>query len=205
VLFGAGIHHTFDLFANLSDTVCSGSNIRQVHHPHREVFMEARKLAKSDSQSFQLSLRIRHPSMDPADLSREFKIEPEHSFRAGDPRPARSGITPASVHTESYWLGALNPGKGPPDVLFPGHPRPHIVAEQLEATATNSFTWALSLSTRFLHLHGQLLRRIRSEGAQITLLVALSPSDVSSFSLMPEVSRAFGEFGVTVEFEFTDD
>ncbi len=167
--------------------------------------MEARKLAKSDSQLFQLSLRIRHPSMDPADLSREFKIEPEHSFRAGDPRPPRSGITPASVHAESYWLGALNPGKWPPDLSFPGHPPLQIAAEHLRATATNSFTSALSLSTtRFFHLHGELLRRIRSEGGQITLLVALSTSDVSSFSLMPEVSRAFAEFGITVEFEFMD-
>jgi hypothetical protein len=33
-------------------------------------------------------VRIRHPSIDPADLSREFKIEPEHSFRAGDARRA---------------------------------------------------------------------------------------------------------------------
>jgi hypothetical protein len=66
--------------------------------------MEARKLSKSDSQPFQLYLRIRHPSMDPAALSRDFKIEAEHAYRAGDPRPkTRSGTTPRSVHSESYW------------------------------------------------------------------------------------------------------
>jgi hypothetical protein len=168
--------------------------------------MEARKLSKSDPQPFQLSLRIRHPSMDPAALSREFKIEAEHSFRAGDPRPSRSGIAPASVHPESYWLGALNPAKWPADISFPDHPRLQMAQERLGVAATKSFGWALSLSTtRFFCLHAELLRRIRSEGGQISLLVALSPDEASSFSLAPEVSRAFGEFGITVEFEFTND
>ncbi len=167
--------------------------------------MEARKLSTSDPRPFSLSLRVRHPSMDPADLSRVFKIEAEHSYRAGDPRPLRSGGAPASVHAESYWLGALDPVKWPPDLSFPGHPRLQIAAEHLRSTATNSFGWALSLSTtRFFRMHAALLRRIGSEGGQISLLVALTASEVGSFSLSPEVSRAFGDLGITVEFEFTD-
>jgi hypothetical protein len=169
-------------------------------------FMEARKVSTSDPPPFQLSLRIRHPSMDPAELSHEFKIKAEHSFRAGDPRPSRSGIAAASVRTESYWLGALNPAEWPADISFPEHPRLQVAQERLGAAAAQSFDWALSLSaTRFCHLHAELLRRIRSEGGQISLLVALSPGSVSSFSLVPEVSRVFGEFGVTVEFEFAND
>jgi hypothetical protein len=168
--------------------------------------MKARELPKSNPQPFQLSLRIRYPSMDPTDLSRELKIEAEHSYRAGDPRPTRSGIAPASVHAESYWLGALDPAKWPPDISFPEHPRLQFAAEHLRATATNSLSWALSLSTtRFFHLHAALLRRIGSEGGQISLLVTLSASEVDGFTLLPEVSRAFGDLGVTVEFELTDD
>ena len=181
--------------------------------------MEARKLLKSDSQPFQLSLRIRHPSMDPTDLSREFKIEAEHAYRAGDPRTLRSGIALGSVHTESYWLGALDPvtwildyarfnigdAGDPPDISFPGHPKLKIAAEHLRATATHSFSWALSLSTTgFFRKHATLLRRIRSEGGQISLLVTLCAGEVDSFSLMPEVSRTLGEFGITVEFELTN-
>jgi hypothetical protein len=159
-----------------------------------------------DPQPFQLYLRIRHPSVDPAALSRDFKIEPEHAYRAGEPRPTRSGITPRSVHAESYWLGTLDPLKWPPDISFPEHPQLQAAAEHLQATATNSLGWALSLSTTtFFHLHAALLRRITSEGGQISLLVTLSASEVGSFSLSPEVSRAFGDFGVTVEFELTSD
>jgi len=52
--------------------------------------MEAQKIPKATPQAYQLSLRIRHPSMDPADISRALNIEAEHSFRAGDSRVRRS-------------------------------------------------------------------------------------------------------------------
>ena len=48
--------------------------------------MAATKLATFQSLPFQLSLRIKHPSMDPANISKELGIEPEHSFRAGQSR-----------------------------------------------------------------------------------------------------------------------
>jgi len=168
--------------------------------------MQARKLAKSELRPFQLSLRIRHPSMDPADFSREFEIEPEHFFRAGDLRRQRNGTAPVSEHTESYWLGALDPSKWPADILsFPGHPRLQLIQEHLPSTLTQSFSWALSLcATWFFHSHAELLRRIRSGGGEISLLVALSSGEVGNFSLSPEASKAFGELGITVEFEFAD-
>lgn len=168
--------------------------------------MEARKRSKVNPPPFQFSLRIRHPSMDPAELSREFKIEAEHSFRAGDPRPARSGIATASVRAYSYWLGALNPAEWPPDISSPGQRRLQIAQEHLGAAVTQSFDWALALSATWLFCaHAELLRRIRAEGGEISLLVALSIGEVSSFSLAPGVSRIFGEFGVTIEFEFAGD
>lgn len=166
--------------------------------------MEARQLSRYP-QPFRLSLRVRHPSMDPADLSRQLKIKPEHSYRAGEPRSPRMGRALASVHAESYWLGALDPGRWSPDISFPEYPKLQVAAEHLQATAANSLSFALSLSTtRFFHLHAELLRRIRSEGGQVSLLVSLVASEVGSFRLMPEVSRALGEFDVTVEFEFTE-
>jgi hypothetical protein len=165
--------------------------------------MEARKLSKLVSELFQLSLRIRHPSLDPADLSREFLIEAEHSFRAGDPRPSRSGLAPASVHAESYWLGALNPASW---IRLPfAEPRLQLAQQGLGAVVSRSLGSALSLSARFLSLHAQTLHRIRAEGGEISLLVSVPTGEVGSFSLAPEVSRIFGELGVALEFELTSD
>src|SRR5215469_4970481 len=106
--------------------------------------MEASRLSKLVSELFQLSLRIRHPSLDPADLSREFRIEAEHSFRAGDPRPSRSGLAPASVHAESYWLGALNPASW---IRLPlADPGLQATQQELGAVVSRSLTSALGLS-----------------------------------------------------------
>jgi hypothetical protein len=167
------------------------------------MFMEATKLHPSDSDPFQLSLRIRHPSIDPEELSREFSIEAAHCFRAGDPRASRSGI--ASVHPESYWLGALNTASWPGEVSVPRVRRRPAAQERLGVVATRSLGWALSLSTRFFSAHAETLRRIGAEGGQVSLLVTADPGEVSGFSLAPAVSRVFSELGIALEFEFTSD
>ena len=167
--------------------------------------MEASRLSKSAPQPFQLSLRVRHPSIDPAELSREFQMEAEHCFRVGDPRSPRSNVAPPSVHAESYWLGLLKSPGRPVDVLFPENRSSQIAQEHL-AAATKTLGWALSLdAVRFLNSHVQMLRRIRSEGGQISLLVVISAAEVNNFSLAPEASRVFGKLGITVEFELTGD
>jgi hypothetical protein len=95
--------------------------------------------------------------------SRELRIDPEHSFQAGQPRQLRGSVAPAAVHTESYWLAALNPATWFENLSFPEAP------------------------------------------TLVTALVTLSPAAVSSFNLAPEVSRIFGEIGITLEIEMTND
>jgi hypothetical protein len=168
--------------------------------------MEARELSKSQPPPFELSLRIRHPSIDPADLSRRLGLEPKHSFRAGEPRQSRSELKSASVHGESYWLGTLDPTSWPAENWFSGFADAVPARRDLGRAVTRSLGWALLLSARRLHrAHAALLERIRIEGGQVSLLIALSPVEVESFSLTPEVSRMFSELGITIEFELTSD
>lgn len=160
--------------------------------------MQAKKLRESDSENFRFALRVRHPSMDPADLSEAFSIEPEYSYRAGSVRTSRTSRTTASVHSESYWLGELTPSELAPGV--PPFQDPHVQRQLTAARA--SLSWALSLTCmRFLKTHADLLRNIRSEGGEITLLVTICNGDIGPFTLMPEVSRVFGDLGVAIEFE----
>lgn len=168
--------------------------------------MEARKLASSPPLPFELSLRIRHPSVDPADLSDQLGIKPKHSFRAGEPRRSRTEPTSTSVHGESYWLGTLDPAAWPAENWFSGFANVALAQKELSSAVTRSLGWALSLSARrFQRGHAALFERVRIEGGRVSLLVALSPVAVESFSLTPEVSRIFSELGITLEFELTSD
>ena len=171
--------------------------------------MPASKLAARPSLPFQLSLRIKHPSLDPADISKELGIEPEYSFRAGQPRHSKSGLTVA-VHAESYWLAALNPTTwlGNPIFTEPlaGPLTLAITQKHIDAAIARNLTGALGLcAARFSKVHAALLHTIHSEGGEISLLVTLSPTSMSTFSLLPQISKMFGDLGITLEFEITDD
>jgi hypothetical protein len=165
--------------------------------------MEARKLAPSTPRAYQLSLRIRHPSMDPADITRELGLTPEHAFKAGDARPSGHSLAPASVYPESYWLAVLKPQGAAIDVSFPGRPQTQLAQERLQASEMG-LNWALSLSTvKLLNPHVDLLQRIKSEGGEVSLLLAISGQD-SSFTLAPQTSHFFGRLGITLEVVFGD-
>jgi len=167
--------------------------------------MEARKFSKPDPLPFELSLRIRHPSMHPAEVSRELHLEAKHSFRAGEPRRLRSDAKSASVHGESYWLGILDPTSWPADAWSSGYANLDLAVRALRKAATRSLGWALSLSARrFLRVKG-LFERIRSGGGQVSVLIALSPTAVQSFSVTPEVSRIFSDLGIALEFDLGGD
>jgi hypothetical protein len=167
--------------------------------------MPVPKLSKSQAPAFHLSLRIRHPSMDPALITRELRLTPEHTFRVGEPRQSRSGRA-ATLQTETYWLAALNPAAWLGDTPFAVPAILAALQPPADAAVSKNLDWALSLcAIRLSKVHDQWLRQIRSDGGQVSLLVAFSPDTVSSFTLASETSRIFGELGVALEFELTDD
>ncbi len=58
---------------------------------------------------FQLSLHVRHPSVDPEEISRELSLDAVECFRAGEPRHSRSGLAATAVHGETYWAAVVDP------------------------------------------------------------------------------------------------
>jgi len=158
--------------------------------------MEARKLSDSPAPAFGLSLRIRHPSIDPAEITSELQLEPEHCFRAGEPRTSSSGLAATALHAESYWLAGLNPFVGQTPAL--GFESLHGRAAQLVGLDA-----ALALCTsHMVRRHAAFFNRIISEGGQVGLLVEVSPDAVRSFSITPAISRTLSELGIALEFEF---
>ena len=56
---------------------------------------------------FAISLRIRHPSVDPAEITRALGIEPQHAWQAGDARRGDAGELLEGTYRDSYWIARL--------------------------------------------------------------------------------------------------
>jgi hypothetical protein len=158
------------------------------------------------SRPFEFSLRIRHPTMDPFEMSKALGLEPVHAFKAGERRTPRSNVSAPSVHTESYWLGTLDSlsplaGTSAPE----GSPLNRV---ERAFDQVRSPLGALGLAfnvflTGFARRHEPFLRRVQLEGGQVTLLVEVTGA-VRGFTITPEMSRMLEKSGIAVEFEFED-
>lgn len=59
---------------------------------------------------FTVSLRIRHPTVDPATITATLGIQPQHTWRAGQARCDPAGAEVGGAHHDSYWMGVLMDG-----------------------------------------------------------------------------------------------
>jgi hypothetical protein len=103
---------------------------------------------------FTLSLRIRHPRIDPCVITQELSIEPQHAWRAGDRRLDAAGDAISGNYRDSYWVASLTE-------------RPQLSSERDSIEGTLMQTLAqLGRSQPFLE-------RISSEQGVVELLVSL--------------------------------
>jgi len=56
---------------------------------------------------FTISLRIRHPDIDPKRITATLGIDPQHTWQAGEVRRAPAGDELEGVYRESYWTARL--------------------------------------------------------------------------------------------------
>jgi hypothetical protein len=164
--------------------------------------MEAHRASPQPSYPFQLSLRIRHPSIDPEQVSRQLGIDAEYSFRAGEPREAGRGtVTP--VHGESYWLATLDPATLLLGTTFDLGLIP-AVNPQTHAMALGALDSALIvLTSSVLRRHAEFFRRLQSEGGEVRLIVAVSARKARGFTLTPHLGKALSDLRIPVDFELT--
>jgi hypothetical protein len=118
--------------------------------------MKARQLPQPKITPNQLSLRFRHPSIDPETISATLRLKPEHCFKAGEARTLRADDGRAGFHTQSYWLAPVTPN------LWTGSD---------ERSARDLRAWGVdSLLVFFLHrlsAHQSFLQQIQSEGGDV--------------------------------------
>lgn len=122
---------------------------------------------------FTASLRIRHATMDPATITAALAIQPQHTWRAGEPRCDPSGTELGGEHRDSYWMGRLTEG-------------PQLSSDSVSVEAV-----VLKTLNR-LRRAQSFLDQLHAEGGVAELLVSLYTRDDFRFELSPDSLMSLG-------------
>jgi hypothetical protein len=135
--------------------------------------------------NYAMSLRVRHPHLDPAELTQALHLEPVHSWRVGEPRRSDAGAILGGEHRESYWSAPL-----------PG-----------QAVGSAAFAMESFLGQQLVQLsrHRELLGRLQNEGGQISLLIEMPRVENTVLTLSTSVSRKLADLNIELEFQFLDE
>ena len=153
--------------------------------------MEGRKLSEISATPIQLSLRVRHPDIDPQEISGALGLEPEHCFKAGDSRATRSKSRVAAQHTQTYWLAPINPETWPDTI--------EAAVRDLKARGTEG---VLFLFLQGLNAHISFLQKIQAEGGDVALILVIERESAADFTLPVGVARLLVQLGISIEFKF---
>ena len=177
--------------------------------------MGARKLSETSATPIQLSLRVRHPAIDPQEISEALGLEPEHCFKAGDSRPTRSKGAIAAQHTQTYWLAPVNPESWP-DTIEPAFlaaiaeknplSKGTLSREALQTAARNlrarGIEAVLFLFLQRLNARQAFLQKIQAEGGDVALILVIERESAADFTLPVGVARLLVQLGISIEFNF---
>jgi hypothetical protein len=128
---------------------------------------------------FIMSLRIRHPHIDPAEITLALRIEPQHTWRAGDMRRSSAGDEIGGAHRETYWMGRLMT-------------KPELARDQVGVES--EILRALGTLRRSF----DLLNRLKEEGGSAELHVSLYAREEFNLELLPESLSLLGRLGLTL-------
>jgi hypothetical protein len=177
--------------------------------------MQARKVPEPAATPIQLSLRIRHPDIDPGEISTSLGLTPEHCFKAGDSRSARAGSRTTGHHSQTYWLAPITP-EALPDALEPTF-LAAIAARNLdrsvaataqdlqEATTKVRFRSIETLVLYFLQrliAKQSFLQKIQAEDGDVSLIMVIERASAGDFTLPVALARLLVQLGISIEFNF---
>jgi hypothetical protein len=180
--------------------------------------MRVKNRPGADAMPYQLSLHVRHPSVDPQEISRELGLEAFESFRAGEPRQSRSGLAATAVHGETYWVAVVDPmlWSAPTSLVRRPDARESLSAllpqeaKVLRArfgldeaeTTPGSLGWGIVLVCHCLTVrYRRFLSQLREQDGSLTLLAAIQPEALVGLRITPEMGRQLHELGMTVKIE----
>lgn len=141
--------------------------------------MKASPQSKSAEPTFQLFLRIKHPVLDPDEVTETIGLQPEHAVKAGR-SVSRSGVE--RLHSESYWIASLrtlwdeDPAPGDPLLARMAPSQAQLLMKRFTMDASGYDAFIL-LWLRRLGEQQALLKRINDEGGSVTLVIQRADHD----------------------------
>jgi hypothetical protein len=135
--------------------------------------------------SYSVSLRVRHPKLNPEVLTDTLRLEPMHTWTAGEPRRSQTGALLGGQHRDSYWSAPL-----PAETLGPNSmPLEAFVSQQLVQ----------------LSRHREFLNGLQGDGGEISMLIELSPVANAALTLSNAMARKLADLNMDIEFQFVGD
>lgn len=160
--------------------------------------MKASARQREPATPARIHLRIKHPQLDPAEITRTLEITPEHTFEAGRSASAE-GIE--RLHADCYWIAPLSfPSFEQPWMLGRSKaPLPDRLAN-VTALQMMSHEEVLSLALRQLQIHQAFFQKISEEGGTATLLINLD--EPGSLMIRPTLARKLADTGLCLELDW---
>lgn len=131
---------------------------------------------------FTLSLRIRHPSIEPGEITRTLGIEPQHTWKAGDARRGPEGETLEGSYRETYWMARL------------------VEAPQVSSDLVSVESLLLKTLAQ-LRRSLQFLVNMNAEGGGAELHISIFAQDAFTLELLSESLAMLGRLGLAIAFE----
>jgi hypothetical protein len=131
---------------------------------------------------FTMSLRIRHPNVDPAQVTRTLGISPQHTWRAGDTRRDSEGSALYGEYRETFWMGGLMA-------------QPKLASER---TGVES---ELTKILAQLRKSQDFLESLKEQGGVAELHVSIFAREEFRLEFLPDSLALLGRLGLTVAVE----
>jgi uncharacterized protein DUF4279 len=128
---------------------------------------------------FTISLRLRHPSIDPSTITQTLGIEPQHTWKVGDARRDPGGTALGGIYRESYWMGRL--------MEQPQHSSSRVSVESV-----------LLQTLAHLRRSQSFLERLDAEGGVAELHVSLFAREDFRLELSARSLALLGRLGLAV-------
>jgi hypothetical protein len=127
---------------------------------------------------FRISLRVRHPAMDPKQISEILAVKPKRFWKAGEPRQTPKGTPLAGFNEDTYWTAEISAGRWPLNIN-------EAIHDSLKK---------LGRCRSFLH-------QIRSEGGAAELFIGWFFENKSGDVLTHECLALAGDLQIDLSFD----